>query len=51
MADSQIRSYPHFYLDDDELMDQAVMRDIEEKCSTPDDVLLNTPDSVLLAES
>ena len=38
-------------LDDDVLMDQALMRDIEEKCSTPDDVLLNTTDSVLLAES
>ena len=38
-------------LDDDDLMDRAVMRDIDEKCSTPEDVLLNTPDSVLLAAS
>ena len=34
-------------LDEDDLMDKAVMRDIGEKCSTPEDVLLNTRDSVI----
>ena len=35
----------------EDLMDQAVMRDIDEKYSSLEEMLLNTPDSVLLVES
>ena len=35
----------------EDLMDQAVMRDFDEKCSSLEEMLLNTPDSVLLVES